>query len=127
MASDNDPLEGLYVDKDEIDRKRLSDALNGIIGIDRETSEPVFKDFHDLSNKQKVIAYLLFRRSLLALGEIEESELGASPGDLVEVTGVPRGTVTSYKSTMQEISSSDEKGGYYIPHHAVNSAIEELE
>lgn len=123
----DDPLEDLYVDKDEIDRKRLSEALKGIIGIDRESGDPAFTGFHDLSNKRKFLAFLLYKRALLALGKIEESTLGESPGEIVEVTGIPRGTVTSYKSTMSIVENDKEIGGYYIPSHAVTTAIEKLE
>lgn len=127
MASSDDPLEELYVDKDEIDRERLSAALEGIIGIDKETAEPAFQDFHELNNKNKVISYLLFRRTLLALEEIEESELGVSPGYISDMTGIPKSTITAYKSTMSVLEMDEDIGGYYIPAHAINSAIEIIE
>lgn len=126
MSESEDPLEELYVEKDDFDRNRMYSALNGVIAIDRETGDPVFKGFHELNAKEKLISYLLFRRSLLALDEIEEEDLGVTSSELEDEAGINAATVRSYNSQLSYIKRSEDAGGYVIPNHAIGEAIDEL-
>jgi len=123
----DEPLEELYVDSAEINKKRLSKALSDIIGIDRDAGKTVIlQGFSDLNQSQKVFAYLLSRRVAYALGHVEESELGMSASEIEKETGVPQGTIRRYCSESRLVESDDEKGGYVIPSYAISQAIDEL-
>lgn len=125
--AEEDPLEELYVDSAEINKKRLSKALSGIIGIDRDAGKTVILEkFSDLNQSQKVFAYLLSRRVAYALGHVEDSELGLSAAEIEKETGVPQGTIRRYCSESRLVESDDEKGGYVIPSYAISQAIDEI-
>lgn len=125
--SEEDPLEELYVDSAEMNKKRLSKALSGIIGIDRDAGKTVIlEEFSDLNQSQKVFTYLLSRRVAYALGHDEESELGMSAAEIEKETGVPQGTIRRYCSESRLVESDDEKGGYVIPSYAIAQAIDEI-
>lgn len=125
--AEEDPLEELYVDSAEINKKRLSKALSGIIGIDRDTGKSVIREgFSDLNQSQKVFAYLLSRRVAYELGHVDESELGLSASEIENETGVPGGTTRRYCSESRLVESDDEKGGYVIPSWAISQAIDEI-
>jgi len=122
-----DPLEELYVDSAEVNKKRLSKALSGIIGIDRDAGKTVILEkFSDLNQSQKVFAYLLSRRVAYALDHVEESELGLSAAEIEKETGVPQGTIRRYCSESRLVESDDEKGGYVIPSYAISQAIDKI-
>lgn len=127
MTEDEDPLEDLYVDKADIDKTRLRDALSGLLGIDRESGNAVMLDgFSDLSQSQKIIAYLLYRRVAMELGHVEEADLGISTSELNSKTGVPEGTISS--NPFSDLIQNDEnRGGYLIPDYAISDAIAGLE
>lgn len=122
---DQDPLKRLLLDKDSINREKLTDALHGYIGIDQDSAEPVFRaGFESLKDKQKVVAYLLYRKATVALGlEISEEE-GVTSKKLADEVGVKYNTTRSILSRESYIESSDAKGGYLIPGYAMNEAIE---
>ena len=122
-----DSLDDLYVDRDEINRERLAAALSGIIGIDRETGEMVaLTGFRNLSKKNRVIAYLLFRQAAAALGEIEREELGATSREMSDIIGTADSTVRNYFSDLKFIEKDKKNGGYYIPSHFLEEAISKL-
>lgn len=118
-----DPLEELYVDKSEVDRQLLSDVLKSYLGIDKETLEPVFKKgYQELTNKDKVLAYLLYRRSLAALGQINEKEVAQGPQEIADETGVNYNSVRSALSNLGQdnVIAQENEGGYYVSPHAIS-------
>lgn len=125
--TDEDPLEELYVDSSEINKKRLSNALSGIVGIDKDTGNSVIlSGFSDLNQSQKVFAYLLSRRVAFELGHLEESQLGLPASEMENETGVPPGTIRRYCSESRLVENDESKGGYVIPDFAISEAIEEI-
>lgn len=125
--TDSDPLQRVVVDKDEINRERLADGIEGIVGVDDETGQPVpLSDYHDLGNEAKFVARLLARRAALALDFIDEGELGVSSGDLADRMEPSNSTIQNYGS-LEFVENDEEHGGYYIPGYAVGTAIEYLE
>lgn len=115
MSEDEDPLEDLYVDKADIDKTRLRDALSGLLGIDQESGEAVMMDgFSKLSQSQKIIAYLLYQRVAMELGHVGEDELGISTSKLNSKTGVPEGTIWSNPFS-ELIENKEEQGGVSHP------------
>lgn len=125
--ADEDPLEDLYVDKASIDKARLRDALDGLVGIDRDSGDPVMLDgFSELSQSQKIISYLLYRRVAAELGHIGEDDLGVSTSKINSKTGVPEGTIWSNPFS-DLIENKEASGGYLIPDYAISDAIAGLE
>ena len=125
--SQDDPLEELYVDKADINKERLTNALSDTIGIDRESGDAVMlPDYSDLSQSQKVFAYLLYRRAAHELGHLEEDEYGINGPDLSDASGVPQGTLEPVASDSPIIENESSKGGYVISEFAIPEAINEL-
>ena len=127
MTEEN-PLETLYVDKDEINKERLTNALKGKIGMDRETGDPYFMgEYGKLSNKQKIIAYLLYRKALVSLKKITEDDEGVSSKMISEDTGSKYQTVRGWLAKMDYVENDKKRGGYYVPNYAMEEAIEVIE
>lgn len=124
--SEDDPLQRIVVDKEEINRERLADAIEGVLGVDGDSGELVPQPgYHELDNKSKFVARLLARRAAVALDIIEEEEIGALSGDLAERMDPSSSTIQNYGS-LDFVANDDEHGGYYIPSHSVEIAIEFL-
>lgn len=125
--TDPDPLKRVVVDKEEVNRDRLADAIEGIIGVDDGSGEPVpLSGYHELGNKSKFVARLLARRAALALDFIEKDELGVSSGELANRMEPSDSTIQNYGG-LDFIDNDEEHGGYFIPGYAVEAAIEHLE
>lgn len=124
MTEDN-PLEQLYVDAEEVDREKLAEALRGIIGIDEDTGEPYFMgEFGKLNNKEKIVAYLLYRKAAVSLNKIDKSAEGQSSREIADETGVNYKTVTGWVSKLDFVEKDDNRGGHYIPGYETDTAIE---
>lgn len=124
-SDEDDPLEELYEDGNEINRKRLAEALQGIITVDRETGDPIYKSgYKSLSNKEKFLAQLLFRRAALALGEIDEEKLGIRSSEAAENVSSSASAVQNYVSDLDFVKTDDDLGGYILPGYALEEAIE---
>ena len=127
MSDDGDPLERVVVDKDEVNRERLADAIEGIIGVDEDTGSPVpLSGYHELDNKPKFVSRLLARRAAVALGFIDEDEVGDSSSGFAERMEPSESTIQNYGG-LDFVDNDDERGGYYIPGYSVDAAVEFLE
>lgn len=127
MSDETDPLQRIVVNKDEVNREQLADAIEGIMGVDNESGEPVpISEYHELGNESKFVARLLARRAALALEFIEESELGASSSELAGRMEPSDSTIQNYGG-LDFVDNEDDHGGYFIPGYAVETAIEYLE
>lgn len=125
---EEDPLEDLYVDKDSLDRERLSKILKKFVGIDKESGEPHFREpYHNLSNKDKLTAYLLYRRAAELLGQIDSEEVGVSSRELSEKSGVNYNTTRGVMSKLNHVKKDKSKGGHYIPDVYISSAMKVFE
>jgi len=124
---DTDPLQKVVVNKDEVNRKRLADGINRIIGVDDDSGEPVpLSEYHELGNESKFVARLLARRAALALEFIEENELGASSSEFADHMEPSDSTIQNYGG-LDFVDNDDDHGGYFIPGYAVETAIDHLE
>ena len=123
---EDDPLDDLYEDKNKIDRERLAGALKGIIGVDRESGDPIFHDgYHELSSKEQFVAQVLYRRAAVAMGELDEEEQGLSAAGAAKNLDVGDSTVRDYisDSDLKFVESNQKRGGYVLPGYALESAI----
>ena len=135
MSSDDDaepesnPLEDLYVNADAIDKKRIRDALSGLIGIDEETGiSRFYAEFDELNTKKKFTALLLYRRALYALGDLDEDEtIGAESSYFADLIDVDPSTIRHANNDLNFVTNEDGNGGYLIPAHNIKRAVEYLE
>lgn len=118
-------MNDLYVDKKDINKERIANALSGILGIDVETGEMIpLSGFEELSKKERFVACLLYRRAGIALGELEEEKRSARSSQIAEKIGVSGSTVRNYALDLSFIKSDDRHGGYYIPGHLIGGACD---
>lgn len=125
----SNPLEDLYVDASAIDRKRIRDALKGLIAIDRDSGEPRFyQDFETLDTKKKFTGVLLYRRALEALDDLDEDEaVGAESSYFAALLDVDSSTIRHAANDLDFVNNEDTKGGYLIPSHNIKRAVEYME
>lgn len=124
---ENDPLGELYADKQSLDRERLASVLRGLIRIDKDSGAPIFEeDYHNLTGPEQFVSLLLYRRATVALGEINEEEVGVSAEEVGRQTRVSDSTVRNYPGELAFIESDRSKGGYYISGYGVEQAIDFL-
>lgn len=125
MTEDSSTLDDLYVDKDEINRERIAESLGGIIGIDKESGDMIpLSDFKEISKKQKFVAFLLYRRAVIALGELEEEDRSAKSELIAEKIGAGGSTVRKYAGELDFVKKDKKHGGYYIPEHRIGEACD---
>jgi len=125
--TEDDSLERIVVDKDAVNRERLANAIEGMLGVDGDTGEVVTRPgYHELSNKPKFVARLLARRAALELDIIEEDELGDSASGFAGRMEPSSSTIKNYGS-LDFVANDHEHGGYYIKGHSIGLAIDFLE
>lgn len=123
----DDPLADLYEDGTTFNRSRLANSLKGIIGIDEESGEPIYKKgYQKLSNKEKFVAQLAYRKAAVALDEIDENDIGISSGEAAKNMGVSKSTVQNYPGKLEFVETERELGGYYLPNYGIEGAIDML-
>lgn len=122
---DEDPLEDLYEDGSSFDRERLTDALDGIIGIDPGDGHPVYKKgYQELSKKGQFVSQLLYRKAALLLGEISESEIGITSSEAAANQDVAARTIRNYGKDLDFVDRDEDLGGYYLRDYGINRAID---
>lgn len=127
--SDN-PFEKLIRSKVELDheyQQRLADILEPYIWIDPEQGEVVFKNSApNITAREKIFVFLL---GLKVIAHINTDIEGiSSPSEIVELTGLPGGTVRPrLKSLFEEKLLSRDERGYKVADHVgiaeIDSAI----
>lgn len=125
MISKDDPLQNLYVDKDEVDRLRLFLSIKDYVGIDKDSGDPVFfENYYELDENKKIIIYMLYRRAASALGHL--SDVGISMRDLSKKLRIDYDEVKDKLNNITSIERDKDKGKYYIPGDNLEEAIDEL-
>lgn len=128
--AEEDPLEDLVVDKSEVNRKRLSEALNGILAVDvnSDTPEIIFRQgFNELETRGQITALLLGRKVMVLLGGLDESEEGLTSAEISKYLDIAASTVRLYtRDKLTFVSNKEAKGGYFVPNYNVNTAIDAI-
>jgi len=127
MSSTKDPLEGLLLDADEVDRTTVAAVLRDLLGVDSKTGRVVLKPgFSRVTARQKMVAYLLGRKAAKLLGKTESE--AATVKDVQADTGLPRGTIAPKLRELLKAKtiSQVESGEYYVGPQQVGQAISEL-
>jgi hypothetical protein len=123
-----DPLAGLLVDGEEIDRTRLASVLQELVAIDERSGEVVLKPgYNRLSSRQRILAYLLGRKASVLLGKSEAE--AASPKTVASETGMPTGTVNPKLTELlaDRLVQKTQGSEYYIAPALLSEAIGEME
>jgi len=123
----DDPLEDIYGEEDPYDKRRLVDVVRQFVQVDKESGDPIRQPaFRDADSEGQVVALLLYRRIAVELGELDDQQIAAIPERLADYADADDRTVSKILSDLAFIEEFD-PGAYYIPEHAVERAIEELE
>ena len=122
--TEDDLLERIVVDKDAVNRERLADTIEGVLGVDRDTGEVVTQPgYYELDNEPKFMARLLARRTAFELGIIEEGELGDTGSEFAERMEASQNSIRNYGS-LDFVANDDENGRYYIDGQSIGLAID---
>lgn len=120
-----DPLTALLVDEDSIARDELASGLAPYVQLTEQGGLWPLPPFESLASANKVLCLLLAIKAMAMLG-LRESER-AAPGELVEMSGIPAGTVRPKLSKLAEkrlVVKGDRE--YWISSHGARKALEAL-
>jgi hypothetical protein len=124
MASP-DPLAALLVNEDSIAREELAAGLAPYVQLTEQGGLWPLPPFESLASTNKVLCLLLAVKAMAMLG-LRESER-AAPGELVEISGMPAGTVRPKLSKLAEKRLVVKGNGeYWISSHGARKALDVL-
>lgn len=126
--SDDSPLNDLYMGRHDVDEQALSEVLDGLIGIDTESGDPIYLDtYFELGNKSRFVAQLLFREASVLLDESKGTEQGAQSDVFAKQLSSGGSAVQNYASELDFVEADESRGGYVIRPHHVQAAVSYLE
>jgi hypothetical protein len=125
-TSDN-PLERLYADKDEIERRLLVDQLEGYVRIDRDSFEVLYqRPFFGLPLRERIVRALLAEQAAADL----QNDTGQNPGiwtnEFLDLLNVDK---TRLKRNCKQLPFVHDKMNaagqvkYYIPDDEIQEAV----
>jgi hypothetical protein len=125
--SSGDPLEDLLVDENAFARETLASALSPLLRLSRSGDLFFEPGFSELKALQQVLTILLGLKAAEMLG-IRESA-SATPGEVVELSGMAAGTVRPKLSELvrQRLILRRKDGGYEVPVSAANQVLDTLQ
>ncbi len=115
------------LDDEEFDRKLLAKAIEPYIRIGKESKDILFLDkFDNLTNKDKVLVYLLAQK---VLDDLENQDSLVFPQSISSGLGVNDNTV---RSVLRRLRQSDlvkkrDGGNYEIPNYRIEEVIDEFD
>jgi hypothetical protein len=118
-------LKDLLVDRAQLDQKLLAEVLVPFVGIDPRTAEIVpMEGWMKLSPDAKILVFLLARKAMAAMPEVEIAAEGAAPKEIERDAGVKGGTLRPKLVRLKKegILAQDPEGRYFVPTHAVGRA-----
>jgi hypothetical protein len=128
-----DPLDDLFVKKEEINRELLARLLVSYVKIyvDKDTPEIVLtKETQKLNIREKLLIYLLARKAIVfRLGEEVYTEY-VSPMEIEKETGLKGGSIRPLLRQLLDerlVANDANEKGYYVPTHAIENIVEMLE
>jgi len=123
MTIKNEILKKLLTDDNDINAKELFDLLSPFIRINKTSKNIIFLDAtlkHSLKNK--LLLFLLGKKVLFLLGEIETDRI--KPKDIIKETGISKGSVLPTLKILKEAKGSSlvssDSVGYYITGYQVS-------
>ncbi len=124
-----DPLNDLFIDGTEVNRKLLADLLKNYIAIDKSNLDPIMlSPFHKLSVKLKLLVFLLYKKALLVTEKINLENEPEKPKSVSKITGVDFDSTRSYLSQLRSKGFIDKVPGgkYFVPSRALQKVAEEF-
>jgi len=116
MADKHEVLKQLFTDDNDINANELFDILSPFIKINKASKKIIFLDStFKLPLKNKIVLFLLAKKVLFLLGEIETDHI--KPKDIIEETGISKGSVLPTLKFLKEtkgnsLVTSDNTGCY---------------
>jgi hypothetical protein len=124
------PFEELLVSSQELDQQLVTTVLKPLLRIDKETCQiRPQQAWRGVSNRVRVLAYLLARKAMTALGLSLERE-AAAPSEVSAATGIPTGSVNPTLKALYEgrpqLVDKDASSRYFVPSWAVDVVCEQI-
>lgn len=120
-----DPLAALVVDEADLAREELAGALKPFLRLTRDGGFVFERSFDSLRTKQRVACLLLAFKAAHLLGF--RTRPGAAPQEIVEVSGIPPGSVRPKLSELVQMRLAAKSGrDYFIPAHAARRVVQLL-
>ena len=123
MTEENEVLKKLLTDDNDINAEDLFELLSPFIKINKTSKNIIFLDStlkHSLKNK--LLLFLLGKKVLFLLGEIETDRV--KPKDIIEETGISKGSVLPTLKILKEAKGNNlitsDSVGYYITSYQVS-------
>ncbi len=119
-------LEELLVSGQELDQRLVAGVLTQLLRIDKDTCaiRPQ-QAWARASNDARILAYLLARKAMIALGLPLERE-AAAPSEVIAETGIPKGSVhpglIRLHQNRPQLVDRDDSSRYLVPGWAVDNA-----
>ena len=123
-----DSLEDLLVSGAELDRELVAGVLKPVLRIDKVSLRirPAER-WNGLTARARILAYLLARKAMIALG-LDVQQEAVAPLQIVSETGTPKGTVAPTLKSLYEsrpqLVERDTESRYFVPDWAVNNACD---
>jgi hypothetical protein len=119
MTTNNkhDVLKKLFTDESQVNSTELFELLSPFVKINKTDKSIIFLDkAHKQNLKNKIILFLLARKVLFVLGEIDSDRV--QPKIIIDQTGIPRGSILPTLKVLREAKGgsliNSDKTGYYI-------------
>ena len=110
-------LDELFVNEEEISNELLKEILVDYVKLSAEGKIFLLPEFNALDRHNKILVVLLAKKVLKIKTGARET---ASPKDVIEVTGLPRGTVApTLRGLQKEGFVTSSNGQYTIPTYAI--------
>ena len=123
MADKHEVLKQLFTDDNDINASELYELLSPFIKINKTNKSIIFLDpalKHSLKNK--IVLFLLAKKVLFLLGEIETDRVRST--DIIKETGIPKGSVNPTLKILREAKGNSlvttDNEGYYITSYQVS-------
>lgn len=123
MTDKHEVLKQLFTDDNDINASELYELLSPFIKINKTNKNIIFLDpalKHSLKNK--IVLFLLAKKVLFLLGEIETDRVRST--DIVKETGIPKGSVNPTLKILKEAKGNSlvttDNDGYHITSYQVS-------
>jgi RNA-binding protein YhbY len=114
------------IDDEEFDRKLLAESIEPYVRIGKESKDVLFLDkFSNLTNKNKVLVYLLAQK---VREDLDEQNHLVFPDKISSDLGINDNTVRSVLKRLRQSDLVKKRSGnnYEIPNYRVEEVVEEL-
>jgi len=126
-TSEDNPLERLYADRNEIERRLLASELEGYVRIDRETGDVIhLRPFFTLPLREKIVRALLAEQAAANLRDDTKADPGLRPKELLDLLNVDKNRLERNCKQLPFVhheKTLPDKSKYYIPDDEIQEAV----